>query len=307
MISLLLFYKIFQLFIFMLLGFVLVKSGLVKSDDSKVLSRLSLYLMMPSVIVNSFDITLTKEVAGGLLLSFGAAVIIHIILLGLDSSLKGVLKGTNVERASVIYSNAGNLIIPIVAFLLGDKWLVYTCPFISVQILFLWTHGISLFGGRERLRPKNILCNVNIIAIGLGLVMMLCGLRLPPLVKDVVSPLGDMLGTTGMIIAGMVAAGIDFRELLGNRRMYGVVFLRLVVCPAVMLCLMLLLKRIDVPNAENIMLITFLASITPTAATVMQFAQITGGGERYATGINIISTLMCIVTMPVFVALYSIV
>lgn len=132
MISLLLLYKIFLLFIFMILGFILVKSGIIKSDDSKVLSKISLYLLMPSVIINSFDVTVTGELAQGLIVSFASAIAIHIILFAIDTGYKRLCCGTNVERASIMYSNAGNLIIPIVSFLLGEEWLIYSCAFLSV-------------------------------------------------------------------------------------------------------------------------------------------------------------------------------
>ena len=58
-------------------------------------------------------------------------------------------------------------------------------------------------------------------------------------------------------------------------------------------------------NSHNILLISFLASITPSAATVMQFAQIHGKDPDYAASINIVTTLMCVATMPLFVALYN--
>ena len=45
MIPLLLLYKIGQLFAVMVLGFVLVKARVVRSEDSVVLSRISLYLL----------------------------------------------------------------------------------------------------------------------------------------------------------------------------------------------------------------------------------------------------------------------
>ena len=39
--------KIAALFIIMFLGFVLVKTGICRSDDSRILSRLSVYIVVP--------------------------------------------------------------------------------------------------------------------------------------------------------------------------------------------------------------------------------------------------------------------
>ena len=79
MIPLLLLYKIAQLFAVMVLGFLLVKGRIVKSEDSVVLSRISLYLLMPATIINSFHIQITPDILNGILLAFGAAIAIHIL------------------------------------------------------------------------------------------------------------------------------------------------------------------------------------------------------------------------------------
>lgn len=305
MISILLLYKICQLFIFMILGFILVKTNIVKSYDSKVLSKICLYLLMPSAIINSFDVTVTDEIVYGLTVSFITAVVIHIILFVIDIGYKRFFNGTNVERASIMYSNAGNLIIPIVSFLLGEEWLIYSCAFLSVQIFFIWTHGISLFSDNKKFNIRKIICNINIISILFGIILMISRIKLPVVIKDIVYPLANMLGPIGMLIAGMVAANINYKAALKNKRIYLVVFMRLAFCPLVMFFVVKILKNLFLMNVDKILLISFLASITPSASTVMQFAQISGNNEEYATAINIVSTILCIVTMPIFVVLYN--
>lgn len=106
MIPQLLLYKILQLIIIMILGFALVKIKLVKSEDSIVLSRLSLYLFMPSVIINAFNIEMNDDILKGLAIAFLIAILIHIVLLAVDFILKKYCKATTVERASIVYSNA---------------------------------------------------------------------------------------------------------------------------------------------------------------------------------------------------------
>ena len=58
-ISFLLFKQIAQFFIMIIMGYTLVKLKIVKSEDSKVLSMVCLYLIMPCVksIKNEFIIT----------------------------------------------------------------------------------------------------------------------------------------------------------------------------------------------------------------------------------------------------------
>lgn len=114
MISLILAKKILSLFLVMALGIVLVRCGIVRSQDSKVLSMISLYLVMPCVIISSFQVEYQPEILNGLLLALATSALLHLVLIVVVGFLGKVLKLDGVEETSLIYSNAGNLIIPIV-------------------------------------------------------------------------------------------------------------------------------------------------------------------------------------------------
>ena len=132
--STLLLYKILQLFIVMALGFIIVKLGVLKSTDALVLSKLSLYILMPATIINSFNVKINREIVSGLVLAFSAAIILHGVLLIIDLVYKKLLRPSVLDRASVFYPNAGNLIIPLVSFILGGEWVIYrphSCRFSS--------------------------------------------------------------------------------------------------------------------------------------------------------------------------------
>lgn len=306
MIPLLLLYKIAQLFIVMVIGFALVKMRVVKTDQSVVLSKLALYLFMPAAIINSFNVKLTSEILSGFALAVGAGIALHIMLLGVDAIFARAAKGTAVERASVMYSNAGNLIIPIVSFVLGDEWVIYSLGFMSVQLCFIWSQGIRLFERGKKFDLKKVLLNPNIIAIAVGLVVMLSGLTLPDFVSEITGSLGGVLGYVGMLIAGMTAAGLDFKKMAKYPRLYLSTAMRVIVCPTLSLALLLALRAlVQIPSSEEILLISFLATMTPSAATIMQLAQVYDTEVDYSVAINILTTLAACVTMPLLVMLYQ--
>ena len=303
MVTKLLIYKILQLFVTMVLGFAIAKFKVVKSEDTTVLSKISLYLLMPAAIINAFDFEHSDGMMKALLFAFLAAIVVHIILLLLDLVYARVVNKSPVERASVMYSNAANLIIPIVSYVLGEEWVVFSIAFLTVQLAFIWSHGVRLFSSSEQFKIKKVLLNVNIIAIVIGLVMMLAKLRLPVFVKEITSSFGGMLGPVAMLIAGMLAAKINFKKMLSNKNIYRVVAIRVAVYPVIIFGVLKLMSFVPILDAKKILLVSFLASITPTASTVMQFAQIHDQDAEYATAINIITTVCCILTMPLFVML----
>ena len=126
-ISILLMEQIAELFLMIFMGFLIVKTGLLKDDDSKVLSKIVLYLIIPCVIINAFQVDYTMDTVKGLLIALAASVMIQIILLIILSVLGKILHLNEVEIASVYYSNSGNLIVPIVTFILGQECTVRMC------------------------------------------------------------------------------------------------------------------------------------------------------------------------------------
>ena len=123
-ISLLLMQQIAQLFLILLMGYAVVKTGLLKASDSKVLSVVFVYLVMPCVVLNAFQIKDTPEIRTGLLYSMGIAVGMHVVFLLLNALFRKALKLDAVEQVNIIYSNAAALVIPIVQplLILTDTW-----------------------------------------------------------------------------------------------------------------------------------------------------------------------------------------
>ncbi|MBO2516096.1 MAG: autotransporter, partial [Clostridiales bacterium] len=138
--SLILLEKIAGLFIVLLAGFLLVKLKAVDVKHSRVLSSLLLYALVPCSVIKAFQVDFTPQTAGNLGLAFLAAVIVQFGLLFLGIPLKKIFRLEPVEHTSVIYSNAGNIIIPLVSAALGEEWVIYTVAYLSVPLVVLWTH-----------------------------------------------------------------------------------------------------------------------------------------------------------------------
>lgn len=306
MVSFLLMRKIFQLFLILLLGFDIVRAGVLRASDSVILSRLSLYLISPCVIINAFQVEFTAGVRQGLVLALVVSAAIYVLFLVLGAVLKRGLHMDAVEEASVIYPNAANLIIPLVSGVLGPEWVIYTSAFISVQLCCLWSHGRRLFTADEPFELKKVVLNVNMLSIAAGALLLVLGVRLPAVLRETVTSVGDMIGPVSMLITGMLAAQMHPRRILANRRIWLVLSLRMLLCPALVLLLLRIFQPgARVPDGNTVLLVTFLATATPAANTVTQFAQLYGHDAEYAGAINILSTLLCLATMPLFVWLYG--
>lgn len=298
--------KIIELTLIVLIGYALVKSNLLQSKDSYPLSVIGLYVISPAVMIKAFQIDYTPELLKGLLLSLGMAVFLHIILITLGVVMKKTLKLDPIEHAASIYSNSGNLIIPLVMSMLGEQWVIYATCFIVVQTFLFWTHCRSIICGKGAVPLKNIVKNINIWSIIVGAVLFALQIKLPPIITGMLGAVGSFIGPNAMLVAGMLIASIPVKSILSSKRVYLVTFLRLIFVPV---CLLFVVKIGGfahwVENGETIAMISFLATISPAAATVTQMALVYGKNAQKASMIYGVTTMLCVFTMPLIIALYQ--
>ena len=296
--SVLLAEQIVVIFLMMAIGYVIVKIRLFKTEDSSVLSNLVVYICFPCVIINSFQIELTARTAKGLLLAVAAAAAAHAFMLLAVWILEKPLRLNSIEKVSIIYTNAGYLVIPLVSAVLGEEWVFYTTAFLLVQNLLTWTHGVSVLKGESERNYRKILLNPNIIALAAGILLFAAQIRLPAVLASCVESMSGLVTPASMLVIGMVIGDVDLGWVFCQKRPYLICLIRLVVIP--------LAERAGLhADAEYILLIVLIAVAAPVAAIITQLAQIYDRDVRYASVINVMSVVFCIFTMPLAVLIYE--
>lgn len=304
--SLLLIKQIASMFLMMAVGVVLVRLRVLKPEHGSVISRILLYAVVPCTIINSYQIDFSVSKLAGLGVSILGAVVVHLIFLVLERVLRRPLRLEAVESASILYSNAGNLIIPLVLAALGQEWVFYISGYMLVQQLLIWTHGKTMVCGERQWDFKKIVTNVNIIAIFVGIVLFLTGFRFPSVVQTAVDSMAGMIAPLSMVLTGMLLGGMKLREIVGTPRAYLVTALRLVVFPLAVVLVFAFsgIARLH-PEAVNILLVTTLAAASASATTITQFAQLYDNKPGYTSVISILTVIFCILTIPLMTGLYQ--
>lgn len=330
--------KILSLLVLLGAGVVLVRTKLLKKEDSVALSKISVFLLSPCVIVSSFSMQVDGQAGHNLLLCFFYAILANFLFLFLGTFLKKPLHLSPVEEMSLEYTNCGNFVLPIVAGVLGEEYLLYVSAYITVYNLLVWTHGIHLFQERDKNSPEacsnkdyfkeacskegyckaghskeeysngehkanalfKILFNPNILAILFGVFLFFTKISLPAPLSLAISDLGKMIGPISMLITGIVLGTMSFKKILSYRRIYMITAFRLLLFPSIYLLLISILSRIEgFLDKPVLFLVTFLSAMAPSAANVSQFAILYGKEEEYASCINIFTTLCTILSMPI--------
>lgn len=304
--SLLLMQQILKMFIMIIFGYLIVKTKVMKSSESKSISTIILYIVAPCAIINSFQIELTQDKLKGLLLAGLAAVIVHIVYFVLAEVFTKVFHLTQIEKASIIYSNSGNLIIPLVSSILGSEWVLYSSGYMVVQTILLWTHAKCLVSGEKGFSLDKIIKNINIIAIVVGIILFLTGIKLPNVLQQSVDSVAATIGPLAMFVIGMLIGDMSFENIFSDKRTYLICFLRLFVLPIVVVFVLAFsgLSYLH-KDASTIFIITILAASAPVAATITQFAQLYDKHPGYASVINAMSVIFCIISMPLMIMIYQ--
>ena len=296
--------KIAGLFIILFAAAALVKAGILKTEYSKVLSRLSLYMVTPCVIFSSFQKELTPDIWQGLLAAAALAVGFQALFFLIAAALKRFWKASEVERASVIFTNCGNLIIPLVVFVKGQEWVIYTSAYILIFNVLFWTVGVRMFDREGKLDLKKTLLNPNLLAIVAGLITLLAGVRLPEPLALAFSDVAGMIGPLTMMTTGLVIGGMTVKKLFAQRRVFGVIFFRMVFASGLAVLVAALAARV-LPVPKEIVIIALMGAIAPSASNVNMVSILYNKDAQYASVINVLTTLSCIVTMPCWVMLYE--
>ncbi len=298
--------KILSMALMMALGTLLVKLKLLKSSDSRVLSIVTIYLIMPCIILTAFQIESTKDTREGLALALVAAVLIHVGMFLFMIPARKIWKLDAVEELSIFFPNCGALIVPLVIEVLGPSYVLYMSPFLVVHLFLLWSYGNTVISGENALSVRKILTNFNFISILAGLFLLFSGYRFPPVIADTMSSFSSMAGPMTMLVAGMLLGGMDLKEQLRNKRLWLVTALRLIVVPVLAV---LFLKysgiREFTSDGTSVVMVTLLAIIGPSASTLTQLAQVYDKDAEMAGAINVLTTMLCIVTMPLMIWLYQ--
>ena len=316
-------------FIFIAIGFALVKTKILPDNASKILAKVLTYVISPalsfSVMAKNFTIDtigthLTNLVLGGL--SVGLAVAIAIILAGIFVKDKKNYE-LGVYKYALTFGNFGYMGDPLVLALFGSTGLAFyklaNLPFSIV----LYTWGIDILVPKTE-QPKNkflgalkSLLNAPTIGLLVGIVFGLTGLgellygsTALTFVTGALDSLGNCMGPIAMLLAGGTIARFDIKKMLTNVKVYIATALRLVVLPTViigvvygLICLGNLIFNLSIDNAFLFLLYFVVA--TPLGMNTIVFPEAYGGDPSTGASMALISHTLCVITIPLTFALLT--
>ena len=281
-------------------GWVVGRVGILGAGAEVVLSRLSFFVATPALLFLTLADAVPGEVFSlGLIASGGSAVLIALLFAAVAwwrwrPSVPDLTTGA----LATSYVNAGNLGIPVAAYVLGDA--SYVAPVLLFQVLVMAPVGLALLAGsdtaegaapsRWRLLSQPVRTPV-VIGCALGLLLAASGWQLPALVLEPIELVAALAVPAALLAYGMSLNGAPrpaSGELAGQ--VWFAVALKTVGQPLLAYALGRWVADLD----GVALLAVTVTSALPTAQNVFVYAASYGRDTLLARDVILLSTVLSV-------------
>ena len=281
-------------------GFLFVKTKAIKPESIGAFARVLLFVCQPALFLYSFNAaTYSPEFFRQMGIFFGLCMGMQIlVMVGLTLILKKRFDDIR-NRICTIASalaNVGFFGVPLLeAVLPGHPEAVVFSTVFSVSLnLLSWSLAVGIISwDRKKMSIRNMVVNPTTVSLLVALPLFFTQTKLPGVISPIVELLARMTTPMCMLILGMRLATVTPRDLFLNPRIYLSTALKNVVYP-----LLSFLIIFFIPLPTYIKVTFFLLGCCPAASMVLNMSELVGEGQTQAACSVLISTLSCIVTIP---------
>lgn len=299
--------KLVILTLYIAIGYGVRKFKVLSEEFTSGIVKLLLNISIPALILNIFLTSFDINKISQSILMVGISILLYICtvpfgyiaakLMRLERNQMGV------TIFAITFPNYTFIGIPVMTSILGDEVLMnasfgnLVCSIMvyTLGMLIISRYGTEARDGKSTVRimlERMIRMPVN-YALIIGLILALLKFRAPQPILDTLSGLANLTTPMAMIYIGATLTKNDPRTLLSDWRVYVTALMRLVAVPLAAY----FIGRMFITDAMFLNTIVIGAAI-PTASFCAVFASEYGGDEILASKYIFISTLLCLVTIP---------
>jgi malate permease and related proteins len=299
--------QILVLIFLMAAGYAAQKMKFIDQDTLKAISSLILQVTLPALIISSMQFPFSSELLGTslkiILISVISYAFIITVSYGYVRLVNAEGKKRDVLQFLLIFSNVSFMGFPVIHVLYGDLGVFYTALFNIPFNVLLMTLGVMIMSRSTRQAGptdfKRLFRNPGTIAVMIGFGFFLFSVSLPsPLLRSL-----EMIGNTttplSMIFIGSLLAEVPVRSMFGDRQLYLVTLVRLLLIP------LLIFIPLKLMGMEGLMLgIPVIIFAMPGAVLTGAFARLYDSDYFLASKAIFFTTLCSIITIPLWAMLF---
>ncbi len=299
-------FALIELFIYMFLGYGLVRGNVLKKEALKHFSNFIFFVCMPSLVISSMVGTTsvnTENILTVVIMSF----LLYGFLVGMGYVLPRVLK---VEKKYIgvytymaIFGNVGFVGFPVIAAVLGPDAIFYAAIFNIPFNLLAFTLGVYLITMDTKKQGKidyKKFLNPGILSTIIGLILFIGGVQLPEVMMSILGKLGGITTPLSLIVVGGSLVGMRFGQVLKNHIIFIYSFIKLFLLPTLFA---FVISAFGVNS--DIAAVAVIIVGMPIAANTVILSQEYDGHVLEASEAVFISTLLIIISIPYLIFLIN--
>ena len=297
------------LVLLILIGYILVRLGVVEAKTGKILSKLETNLFMPAMVMGAFIKRLTVQTLKTSWQYMLAGAILITVSIFLSPPLGRIFSKDDYERKIYTYGFAfsnfgfmGNAVVSALFPELFMQYLLFTLPF---QVpLYIWAVPHLLIpssdGERGLAGKMKALLNPMTLSVFIGGAIGLSSLPVPEFAETAITTLGNCMSPIAMLLTGMTVAGLDLKKLFLRVPVYFASVIRLLVLP---IAGILILKVLNIPYDLSLCAVCALAM--PLGLNTVVIPGAYGKDTALGSSMAIVSHLLSALTIPLILLLFE--
>ena len=234
-----LFEKMAMLVILLALGYLCARLKLVGPEFNKGLSKLVINfflvgMILSSVINKEMELTGAEALTGFLMLA-----LMMLICFAIAWISPGVLRikdgDKGMYRMLVAFMNNGFMGFPIVAAIYGEGAVFFASLSNIPFNLLLYSAGVMLLregSEGEKFKLRNAI-NAPLVATLIATIILVLKIPVPVIIDDTVDTISRATVPLSMMCIGLSLGSVSLKDAFVHPRLYGLSFVRLVVCPLI--------------------------------------------------------------------------
>lgn len=287
-----------MLLLMLLTGLIARKTGTITDAGKKSITDLIINIILPCNIISSFMI----EFSYSIFISCGVVLLISILIQVMCTAISRfcynkVENGKKeVLQYATVCSNAGFMGNPIAESVFGSIGLLYASIYLIPLRIVMWSAGVSYFTHTTDKKSliKKVATHPCIVAVYIGLFLMITQIQIPGFVTRTVSSVGSCTTATSMFIIGSILAEVNVKTMI-NKITLLYSGLRLILIPLVVYSGCMLF------HVNSLLLgVSVVLAGMPAGTTTAILASKYGGDEKFATKCVVLSTVLSLITIPVW-------
>lgn len=297
------FQRLITLFILMLSGYFMRKMKIIDEETTSKISGMIIKFIVPVLIINSLNIEYSSELMKNGIKFFFAMIFIHIFALFISYI---VIKILNIKKTIAgiwiymcMFSNGTFMGFPVLSYVFGEEALFFGSVAFIVFNLVSFSLGVEIIAimsdkKRKDTSLKSLIITPSNIAFLIGLILFITPLSFPSPIIDAMDIIADLTTPLSMIVIGSHIVKNSILDLFSDWTAYVCFFMRLIILPILNLILFKFIG-FNYYMAGVAVLITAM----PASAMAPSIAEEYGGDAVWASKVVFLTTLGCIITVPI--------